>query len=110
MINEPIKIINLETLHREKERLKIYSSFQEELIKNKITYIKQNANQLIAEQFLPYKFDENKKINNIMDTANQFIFERHLGFDLSGKNKLSGLLIKLSEVMIVRIFNHFKKK
>mgnify|MGYP001582011640 CR=1 FL=1 len=110
MINEPIKIINLKTLQQERERLKMYSSFQEELLKNKITYIKQNTNQLIGEQFLPYELNENKKINNIMDTANQFVFEKHLGFDLSGKNKLAGILLKLSEVMIVRIFNHFKKK
>jgi hypothetical protein len=110
MINEPIKITDLETLQRERERLKMYSSFQEELIKNKITYIKENTNQLIGEQFLPYESNENKKINNIMDTANQFIFEKHLGFDLSGKNKLAGVLIKLSEVMIVKLFKHFKKK
>jgi len=110
MINEPIKIINLETLHREKQRLIMYSSYQEELLKNKITYIKQNTNQLIGEQFLPYESNENKKINNIMDTANQFIFEKHLGLDFIENNKLAGLLIKFSEVMIVRLFNHFKKK
>lgn len=110
MINEPIKITNLESLQREKQRLKMYSSYQEELLKNKITYIKQNTNQLIAEQFLPYESEKNKKISNIMDTANEYIFEKFLGLDLSGKNKLSGLLIKLSEVMIVRLFNNFRKK
>ena len=110
MINEPIKIINLETLQREKQRLVMYSSFQEELLKNKITQLKQNANQLISEQFLPYETNDNKKINNIIDTANQFIFEKHLGFDLIEENKIAGLLIKLSEVMIIRSFNYFKKK
>ena len=110
MINEPIKIINLKTLQQERERLKMYSSFQEELLKNKIKFIKENTNQLIGEQFLPYELNENKKVNNIIDTANQFIFEKHLGFDLSGKNKIAEVLIKLSEVMIVRLFNHFKKK
>jgi hypothetical protein len=110
MINEPIKIINLETLQQEKQRLKMYSSYQEELLKNKITYIKQNTNQFIGEQFLPYESNENKKINNVIDTANQFIFEKYLGFDLSGKNKIAGLFLKLSEVIIVRLFKHFKKK
>lgn len=110
MINEPIKIINLKTLQQERERLKMYSSFQEELLKNKIKFIKENTNQLIGEQFLPYELSENKKVNNIIDTANQFIFEKHLKLDLSGKNKIAGVLIKLSEVMIVRLFNHFKKK
>ena len=110
MINEPIKITNLESLQREKQRLKIYSSYQEELLKNKINYIKQNTNQLIAEQFLPYQTDKNKKISNIMDTANEYVYEKFLGLDFSGKNKLSGMLIKLTEVMIVRLFNNFRKK
>jgi len=108
MINKPIKIINLETLQREKQRLIMYSSYQEELLKIKITYIKQNTNQIIGEQFLPYESNENKKINNLIDTANQVIFEKLLGLDFIGKNKLVGLLIKLSEVIIVRLFNHFK--
>ena len=84
--------------------------YQEDLIKSKVTYIKQNTNQLIAEQFLPYESDKNRKISNIMDTANEYIFEKFLGLDFSGKNKLSGMLIKLTEVMIVRLFNNFKKK
>ena len=109
MINEPIKIINLETLHREKERLIIYSSYNEVLLKNKISYIKQNTNQLVGEQFLPYGSNENKRINNIMDTANQFLFENLLGLDFIEKNKLAGLLIKFAEVMIVRLFNHYNK-
>ena len=110
MIDEPIKIINLETLLREKQRLIMYSSYKEVLLKNKISYIKQNTNQFVGEQFLPYGLNENKKINNIMDTANQFLFEKHLGLDFIEKNKLAGLLIKLSEVVIVRLFNYFKKK
>ncbi len=110
MINEPIKITNLDSLQREKQRFKMYASYQEELLKGKINYMKKNTNQLLAEQFLPYEQDKNKKISNIMDTANEYIFEKFLGLDLSGKNKLSGLLIKLSEVMIVRLFNNFKKK
>ncbi len=110
MINEPIKITNLESLQREKQRLKMYTSYQEDLLKTKMAYIKQNTSQVIAEQFLPFETDKNKKINNIMDTANEYVFEKFLGLDLNGKNKLSGLLIKLSEVMIVRMFNKFKKK
>jgi len=110
MINEPIKIINLETLYREKQRLIMYSSYQELLLKDKISFIKQNTNQLVGEQFLPYGSNENKKINNIMDTANQFLFENLLGLDFIEKNKIVGVLIKFAEVMIVRLFNHFKKQ
>ncbi len=110
MINEPIKITSLESLQREKQRMKMYASYQEELLKNKITYIKQNTNQLIAEQFLPYEADTNIKISNIMDVANKFIFEKFLGFDFNGKNKVSGILIKITEVIIVRLFNNVRKK
>lgn len=108
MINEPIKIINFETLQQEKRRLEIFASYQEELLKNKITYIKQNTSQLIAEQFLPYELNENRKINNLMDSANQLFFEKYLGLDLTGKNKFSGLLIKLVEIFLVRLSNVWK--
>lgn len=110
MNNQPIKIVNLKTLQQEKQRLSMFCAYQEQLLKDKLNYIKQHPNQLIAEEFLPYSSDKNKKISNIFDTANEYIFEKFLGLDFSGKNKLSGLLIKLSEVMIVRLFDNFKKK
>ena len=110
MISEPIKITNQETLQREKQRLQMFCSYQEELLKNKITYLKENTSEVIAEQFLPYERDTNRKVNNIMNVANEYVFEKFLGFDLSGKNKLSGMLIKLTEVMIVRLFDKFRKK
>ena len=110
MNNEPVKIKDTKSLQREKQRLQMFCSYQEELLKDKINYIKQHPQQLIAEEFLPYSSDNNRKISNIFDTANEYIFEKFLGLDLNGKNKLSGLLIKLSEVMIVRLFNNFKKK
>ena len=110
MNNEPIRITNLKTLKHERQRLQMYTSYQEQLLKDKINYIKQHPQQLIAEEFLPYSSDTNRKVSNIFDTANEYIFEKFLGLDINGKNKLSGLLIKLSEVMIVRLFNKFKKK
>jgi hypothetical protein len=105
MINEPVKVTNLKTLLQEKQRLKIYSSFQEELIKNKIKDIKYRTDQLIGEQFLPYELTVNKTINKILDTVNEYIFIKYLGLDLSGKNKLLGLIIKLSEVIFIRLLN-----
>ena len=110
MNNEPIKITNLKTLQREKQRLQMFSGYQEQLLKDKINFIKQHPQQLIAEELLPYSSDKNRKISGIFDTVNEYIFEKFLGLDLNGKNKLSGLLIKLSEVMIMRLFNNFKKK
>jgi len=110
MNSEPIKITNLASLQQEKQRLKMLCSYQENLLKDKINFVKQHSGQLISEEFLPYDAGQNSKINSIMDVANEFIFEKFLGLDLNGKNKLSGVLIKLSEVMIVRLFNSFKKK
>ena len=110
MISEPIKVIDLETLKREKQRLKLQCAYQKELIKDKVAYIKSNYMQMIGEQLLPYKDEENAKINGILDTVNEFVFGKILRMDFNGKNKLSGALIKLAEVGIVRLFNNFKKK
>jgi len=109
MNNEPIKITNLASLQQEKQRLKMLCSYQENLLKDKINFVKQHPGQLFSEEFLPYDAGQNSKINSIMDVVNEFVFEKLFGLDLNGKNKLSGVLIKLSEVMIVRLFNSFKK-
>ena len=110
MINEPIKITNLETLHSEKQRLKMYCEYKEQILKDKINYLRNNPKQIIAEEFLPFNHEKNQKTNNILDIANKYIFEKFLGMDLDGKNKLSGVLIKLTEVLAVRLFNSFRKK
>ncbi len=110
MINEPIKITNLESLQREKQRLKIYCSYQEDLVKDKIASIKLNYKQLIGTEFLPYNDERNLKISNILDWVNEFIMGRLLKMDIDGKNKLSGSLIKIAEVAIIRLFNNFRKK
>ena len=110
MINEPIKITDLHSLKREKQRLQIYSSYQEEMIHEKFIYLKQNYTQVVADEFLPYSSEKNKSVNSILEFANEYVFEKLLGLDFSGKNKLGGILIKLSEVVILRLFNRFKKK
>jgi hypothetical protein len=110
MINEPIKIINLESLQREKQRLKMFCSYQEELISDKVNFIKYNYKTIIAEEFLPYNKDENKKVSGVLDMANEFVFGKFIGLDLDGKNKLAGALIKMVEVGAVKLFNSFKKK
>ena len=42
MNNEPIRITNLKTLKHERQRLQMYTSYQEQLLKDKINYIKQH--------------------------------------------------------------------
>jgi hypothetical protein len=110
MINEPIKITNLETLQREKQRLKIYCSYQEEHVKDKINFIKSNYKQIIGEEFLPFNTDTNKKVSNVLDWVNEFILGKVLNIDVNGENKLPGSLIKTAEVIIVRLFNNLAKK
>ena len=109
MINESIKITDLESLQREKQRLKMYCSFQEQLLKDKIAFLKQNHNKVIGEEFLPYDNEKNKKISDVLDWVNEFVLGKVLRMDVDGKNKLSGSLIKIAEVAAIRLFNNFKK-
>ena len=110
MINEPIKVTNLDSLQREKERLKMYCSFQEELLTDKLNFLKNNPKQLIGEEFLPYDHDQNKKVSGILDWVNEFVLGKFFKMDLDGKNKLSGSLVKIAEVGAIRLFNKFIKK
>lgn len=110
MIDEPIKITNLETLQREKQRLKMFCSYQEQSFKDKIQYAKHNYKQLIWEEFLPYGDEQNQKISNVLDWTNEFVFGKFLRMDLEGKNKISGSLIKLGQVGLIRLFNSVFKK
>ena len=110
MISEPIKITDLESLQREKERLKMFCSFQEELLSDKLNYIKNNPKQLIGEEFLPYDTDQNRKVSGVLDWVNEFVLGKFFKMDLDGKNKLSGALVKAAEVGAIRLFNKFLKK
>ena len=110
MINDPIKITNLESLQREKQRLRIYCSYQEDLVKDKIHSIKSNYKQIIGEEFLPFDNEKNTKISGILDWVNELVVGKFLKIDLDGKNKLPGTLIKIAEVLIIRLFSKFAKK
>lgn len=110
MLNEPIKINNLESLQREKQRLTIYCSYQEEQMKDKIHFIKSNYKQIIGEEFLPFSSEKNKKVSNILDWVNEFILSKFLKINVDGKNNFSGTMIKIAEVIIIRLVNKFVKK
>jgi hypothetical protein len=100
----------LHTLQQEKQRIKIYCSFQEELMKNKIIFIKSNYKQIIGEEFLPYTTEKNKKVSDILNWVNEFVLSKFLKGDIDGKSPLSGSLLKIVEVGIVHLFNKFAKK
>lgn len=110
MINEPIKITDLQTLQREKQRLRIFCSFQEEMVKEKFSFIKSNYKQIIGEEFLPFSTESNIKVSKALDWVNELLLGKLLKMDFDGKNKLSGSLIKIVEVLVIRLFNKFIKK
>ncbi len=110
MINEPIKITNLQSLQREKQRLIIYCSYQEEQMIGKINFIKSNYKQIIGEEFLPFTDEKNKKVNTILDWVNEFILSKFFKMNIDGKSDLSGTLIKIAEVILIRLFKNFGKK
>ena len=110
MTNEPIKITNLATLQREKQRLKMYCSFHEEKLKDKIIFIKLNYAKIISDEFLPFSHENNNKVGGVLDWVNEFVLGKILKIDLSEKSKLSGSLIKVAEVLIIRLFSKLEKK
>ena len=110
MINEPIQIINLKTLRREKQRLKMFCSYEEQLIQEKIVFIKSNYSQIIGEEFLPYNTEKNRKISNYLDLINEFLVEKLLGKTMGGKNKFPRLLAKVIQIIVIRIFDSFLNK
>jgi len=110
MINEPIKIVDLASLEREKQRLKMLSSYQEQLLQDKIANIKNHYSEIIGEEFLPYSNQVNKKISNVLDIVNEFILGKFLGKSIGGKNKTLSIILKVTQVTIIRFLNGMIKK
>lgn len=110
MVNEPIKITDLESLRREKERLKLYCSYQEDLLKEKMDYAKNNAHQIIGRYLLPFDSDKNEKINDALDWVNGFVLGKFFKSSSPEKGKLSEALVKIGEVVAIRLVNRFLKK
>lgn len=106
-MNEPIKITNLATLKSEKQRLQVYCNVQEERIKDKFNSIKSNYKQIIGAEFLPFSSEINSKVSNAMDWINELILGKLLKINPDEKNKVSGALIKIAEVLAVRLFKNF---
>ena len=110
MTNEPIKITDLATLQREKQRLKMFCSFQEEKLKDKIIFIKLNYAKIISDEFLPFNHENNNTVSNVLDWVNEFVLGKILRMDLGEKSNLSGSLVKVAEVLIIRLFSKLVKK
>lgn len=109
MDNKEIKITNLDTLQREKQRLKMYCSYQEQMIHDKMVYMKDHYKQVLGDTLLPFSMEANRKVSNVLDTINEYVFNKFLRLDLDGKNKLKGALIKMGQIGILRFFNNFRK-
>ena len=112
-MTEPVKITNLASLKREKQRLQVYCDVQEERIKDKFNTVKTNYKQLIGEEFLPFTADVNSKVSNAMDWVNDLIMNKFLKIKPDGndnKSRVTGAIIKLAEVLVVRLFSSFLKK
>ena len=110
MINEPIKIVSLKTLQLEKHRLKLFCSYKEEVIKEKIVSIKSNYSSIIGEEFLPYDKEKNRKVSNFLDIINEFLVGKLLGKTIGGKNKFLSLLVKVTQIIVIRTFDSFLHK
>ncbi|MFY9309438.1 MAG: hypothetical protein WAQ28_10370 [Bacteroidia bacterium] len=112
-MTEPVKITDLASLKREKQRLLVYCDMQEERIKDKLNTIKTNYKQIIGEEFLPFSSDMNSKVSNVMDWVNDLIMNKFLKMNSGGetaKSKITGGIIKLAEVLVVRFLSNFLKK
>ena len=109
-MNEPIKITNLASLKREKQRLTVYCDMQEERIKDKIQSVKTNYNQIIGQEFLPFSTEINAKVSSVLDWINEMILGKLLKVNTDGKGKITDALIKLAEVLAVRVFGKAFRK
>ena len=110
MVKEAVKINTLESLEREKQRLKAYCDDHEKRMLNKIIFIKNNYPQIIAEEFLPFTKEKNIKISKAMDLGNEFVLGKFLKMDTDGKNKTFADMIKIAEVAVIRLVNQFFRK
>lgn len=112
-MTEPIKITDLASLKRERQRLQVYCDVQEERIKDKFNSIKNNYAQIIGEEFLPFSGDVNSKISSVMDWINDLILGKLLKIkteESGNKGKITEAVVKLAEVLVVRLFGNFLKK
>lgn len=101
-------VSNLEKLIREKHRLQTFCSYQEKLLIYKFEEIKQNFPEILTNELLPYSPEKNKGITSALDFANDFIIrflpERYR------KNKLTGLALKVLQIIIIRAFSNKAEK
>jgi hypothetical protein len=110
MMNEPIKITDLDSLKREKQRLNVYCHMQEERIKDKINSVRTNYKQIIGEELLPFSTEINSKVSQAMDWVNDFIINKFIKPKTEGQEKITGGIIKLAEVLLVRLVSSVFKK
>lgn len=93
---------SLARLKMEKYKLSTYCTYQEKLIGLKVDYLRENYPRILGDALLPYERGQNVWVSDILDSVNDLI----MGFlpaKFEGK-KLSGLVLKLVEILMVRVF------
>lgn len=93
---------SLTRLRMEKYKLTTYCTYQEKLIGLKVDYLRENYPRILGDALLPYDRGQNAWVGNILDSVNDLIMGI-LPAKFEGK-KLSGLILKLVEILMVRAF------
>jgi hypothetical protein len=93
---------HLSELQLEKIKLQNFCSYQEQLIGMKVGYLKENYPRILMQSLLPYDKVENEAADSLLDTVNSFIFSLLPGVFKNGK--LPGILLKLAEILMIRVF------
>ena len=100
------RIDSLSKLKMEKSKLETYCSYQEKLIGLKIEYLKENYPKVLGEALLPYDTTQNVQVSDLLDSVNSVIVNLLPGI-FKGK-PLPGFVLKLVEILMIRMFNKAK--
>ncbi len=99
-----IKVIDMQTLQMEKQRLRMQIAFTEKEINNKINRLCTDYSSLLAG-ILPFSREQNNRVSQWLEWLNGFLFERVFRTDKSktAKTEITKLMIRLTQVFVIRM-------